>query len=181
MTLRTARLDLEPWDERGRALAVRLAALPEVTRFLRDGSVYGADEALALSERQAAHWRAHGWGSYVGVERSSGTAVAFLSQNRAGEGTPGLDPSAHEIGWWVDPAAWGRGYATEGARELVRAAFEDVGSPGVVARIHPDNAASLAVAHAVGLRFAFASTGPAGQPIHVLRLDAPANVRRSPP
>ena len=178
MTLTTARLRLEPWDERGRELAVRLAALPEITRYLRDGIPYEADEAAELSARQAAHWREHGWGSYVGIERSSGTAVAFLSQNRAGDGTPGLDPCEHEIGWWVDPAAWGRGYATEGARALVAAAFEDVGSPSVVARIHPDNAASLAVARAVGLRFAFASTGKGGQPIHVLRLDAPVTIAR---
>jgi RimJ/RimL family protein N-acetyltransferase len=169
VTLETPRLRLLPWDERGLELVLRLSALPEITRYIGDGSAYSPDAAATMAERQAAHWREHGWGSYVGVERATGAAVALISQNRVGDATPGLEPSEHEIGWWVDPAAWGRGYAREGGEALVRNAFAVVGSPAVVARIQPANTASLRVAGALGLRYEFASTGRAGEVVHVLR------------
>ncbi len=167
--LETPRLLLHPWDARGLPLVQRLSAMPEVTRYIGDGSVYSPEAAAAMAERQAAHWREHGWGSYVAFERSSGTAVALIAQNQVGDATPGLEPTEHEIGWWVDPPAWGRGYAREGGEALVRAAFEDVGSPAVIARIQPGNVASLRVAEALGLSFAFASTGRSGEAVHVLR------------
>lgn len=167
--LETPRLRLHPWDARGLPLVLRLSAMPEVMRHISDGSVYPREAAEAMAERQAEHWREHGWGSYVAVERASGGAVALISQNRAGDATPGLEPWEHEIGWWVDPARWGRGYAREGASAMVRAAFDVVRSPAVIARIQPANTASLRVAAALGLAFDFTSTGRVGEAVEVWR------------
>ncbi len=172
MTLETPRLRLEPWDARGLDLVLRLSAMPEVTRYIADGSTYSREAAEAMAERQAAHWREHGWGSYIAVERATGAAVALISQNVMGDATPGLEPWEHEIGWWVDPACWGRGYAREGGEALVRAAFDVVGSPAVIARIQPPNVASLRVAAALGLTYDFASTGRLGEAVEVWRRGA---------
>ena len=110
----------------------------------------------------------------MAFERATGAAVALISQNVVGDVTPGLEPWEHEIGWWVDPAAWGRGYAREGGEALVRAAFGVVGAPAVVARIQPPNAASLRVAAALGLSFEFVSTGRVGEAVEVWRRRAGA-------
>jgi RimJ/RimL family protein N-acetyltransferase len=57
---------------------------------------------------------------------------------------------------------WRRGYASEGARELIRYGFEDVRLDRIFAQTMAVNAASRATMAAVGLTFsrAFVSTEP---------------------
>jgi RimJ/RimL family protein N-acetyltransferase len=56
-----------------------------------------------------------------------------------------------EIGWSVDRAYWGRGYATEAARAALDYALTDLGDR-VIAMIAPDNAPSIGVAERIGMR-----------------------------
>jgi RimJ/RimL family protein N-acetyltransferase len=56
------------------------------------------------------------------------------------------------IGWCLDPAYTGRGYATEAASELLRICFEDIGVRRVVAGAFADNAASVRVMERIGMR-----------------------------
>ena len=95
--------------------------------------------------------------------------VGLIALNFLGEGTEGLDPTEHEIGWWLDPADHGRGLAREGARALRDEARGRLGAPSVVARIQPANQRSIAVAEAIGLTFDFGTTGAAGEPVAVYR------------
>jgi RimJ/RimL family protein N-acetyltransferase len=57
-----------------------------------------------------------------------------------------------EIGYVVNPAFGGQGYATEAAHALLRLAFEDLGLPRVVARIDERNGTSAKVARRLGMR-----------------------------
>ena len=48
---------------------------------------------------------------------------------------PGFDAAftpCVEVGWRLARAAWGRGYASEGAREVLRFAFADLGLDEIV-------------------------------------------------
>ena len=56
-----------------------------------------------------------------------------------------------EVAWVVFTSYQGRGYAREAAVALVDALLAE-GAPAVIAHIHPEHAASAAVAHAAGLR-----------------------------
>jgi RimJ/RimL family protein N-acetyltransferase len=56
-----------------------------------------------------------------------------------------------EIGYRLRHAAWGRGYATEGARELVRYGFDDLGLYRIIGVTHPDNEESQHVLRKIGL------------------------------
>ena len=58
------------------------------------------------------------------------------------------------IGYRLRRAAWGLGYATEGARALVRRAFTDLGVDEVVATTMAVNAGSRRVLEKAGLRYA---------------------------
>jgi RimJ/RimL family protein N-acetyltransferase len=58
------------------------------------------------------------------------------------------------LGYRLRRAAWGRGYATEGARALVRRAFTDLGVDEVVATTMAVNAGSRRVLEKAGLRYA---------------------------
>ncbi len=57
-----------------------------------------------------------------------------------------------EIGWCIDPAEEGHGYATEAVRELVRLAFEELGLRRLVANAFAANAASWRLMERVGMR-----------------------------
>ncbi|CAL9309334.1 GNAT family N-acetyltransferase [Streptomyces olindensis] len=60
------------------------------------------------------------------------TVPAYLPENMP----------AVEIGWRLRRRSWGRGYATEAAREVLAFAFDDVGLERVVSICHVDNHAS---------------------------------------
>ncbi len=66
---------------------------------------------------------------------------------------PGQMPECDiEIGYYLKHSAWGRGYATEASRRLLRFAFEDGGLHEVVATFDEDNLASRHVLEKVGFR-----------------------------
>ncbi|MEW6343966.1 MAG: GNAT family N-acetyltransferase [Paraburkholderia sp.] len=58
-----------------------------------------------------------------------------------------------EIGWRLNRAAWGRGYATEAATPILEYAFTQMRLQQVIADIHPQNIGSVRVAEKLGLKF----------------------------
>jgi RimJ/RimL family protein N-acetyltransferase len=173
MVLETERLRLDPWAPSHGGMLARLAAMPEVMRHIGDGRPWSAAEAEEHSARALVHWRRCGFGWRAALERESGRAVGMFALELAAA-VPGLADGEHEIGWWLDPGAWGMGYASEGGRAIVDEAFGRVGAPSVAARIQPGNAASEHVALALGLRHESDATGRQGEQIQIFRLTAGA-------
>jgi RimJ/RimL family protein N-acetyltransferase len=146
--------------------------MPEITRFIANGEPWSAGRAQIVAADKREHWSRHGFGWRAAVDRGSGQPVGIMAANLVGAGTAGVDPSDHEIGWWLDPAAWGSGLAREGARALCEEVFGVVGAASVVARIQPANAASIRVAESTGLRHESVTMGPFGEAVAVYRLAA---------
>ncbi len=169
--LETRRLLLEPWRPEHGGMLARLSSLPEVMRHIGAGALWTAAEAEEHSERALVHWRLYGFGWRAAFEREGGRAVGMVALELV-VGVPGLDDGEHEIGWWFDPAVWGRGYATEGGRAIVGEAFGRVGAQSVAARIQPGNTASEHVAEALGLRHERDTTGRHGEAVQIFRLRA---------
>lgn len=57
-----------------------------------------------------------------------------------------------EIGWWLNPAHWGQGLATQAARLCVEQAFAKPEVSRVFAPVHAGNMRSMRVAEKAGLR-----------------------------
>ena len=57
-----------------------------------------------------------------------------------------------EIGWCIDPAVEGNGFATEAVRELIRVCFEELGLRRVVAHCFAANEPSWRLMERVGMR-----------------------------
>jgi RimJ/RimL family protein N-acetyltransferase len=57
-----------------------------------------------------------------------------------------------ELGWVLDPAYTGHGYATEAVRELLRYCFQDLGVHRVTANCFLDNHTSWRLMERVGMR-----------------------------
>ncbi len=163
------RLTLRRWHPDDLGLLARLSSTPAVVRYVGDGLPWSPERAAAVHERTLGHWEQHGFGWRVAVERATGTAVGLIALNR-GDGVIGLADEDHEIGWWLDPAAWGRGLASEGARAVRDEALERLGAPTVLARIQPANTASVRVAQALGLRAVADFVGRFGEPVRLFKL-----------
>jgi RimJ/RimL family protein N-acetyltransferase len=172
--IETKRLRLERWDERHTPLLVRLASTPEVMRFIGTGDPWPPLLAEDVARAERRHWEDHGFGWRAAIDRVDGRGIGLVSLNYAGEGTAGLDPGEREIGWWLEPDAWGRGLGTEGSAALRDEAFDLLAMPSIIARIQPPNRGSVGVAKALGMKFDFQTTGRSGEHLVVYRLDRPA-------
>jgi ribosomal-protein-alanine N-acetyltransferase len=65
---------------------------------------------------------------------------------------PWFGSRTFEIGWAVDPAHQGRGYATEAGLGLLAHGFEVLGLHRIVATCQPQNVASVRVMEKLGMR-----------------------------
>jgi RimJ/RimL family protein N-acetyltransferase len=178
--LQTQRLSLRPWVGSDRALLLRLASDARVVRYIGDGTVWSAERVAEVAEAAAEHWRRHEFGWRVIVPTDTGEEVGLVMLNHLGEGTAGLDPREFEVGWWLAPSVWRRGFATEAGRAVCREAFERVRAPSLIARLQPENHASAGVAKRLGMRHELDTTGRFGEPVAVYRLLAAERAAAGP-
>lgn len=111
-------------------------------------------------------WQVRGYGMWGVVERETGDFVGRVGFYHP-EGWPGF-----ELAWTIARDRWGRGYAPEAARRALQYAFEDLGQKHVISLIHPDNAASIAVAKKIGETHE-GETEVMGRRVLVYGIDAP--------
>jgi RimJ/RimL family protein N-acetyltransferase len=144
--LQTARLRLRRWRDDDLERLAELNADPRVTRWLTPtGAPIPPDETAAQLARFRRHWGEHRFGIWAVEERATGSLLG-----RIGVQYHRLWPDEPELGWTLDPAVWGRGYATEGGAAALRHAFETLGRDRIVSIIHPRNRPSVRVAERLG-------------------------------
>ena len=88
-----------------------------------------------------------GWVQFTVEERGGGRIVGDVGLSVA-DGEPGVI----KVGYTIDPAFQGLGYATEAIRALVEYAFETLGAEVVRAHASAENAPSIRVAEKIGMR-----------------------------
>jgi RimJ/RimL family protein N-acetyltransferase len=100
-------------------------------------------------EQNLKHWADHGFGLYMLRDAETRTVIgrAILRHLDA----QGVDEV--EIGYGFMPEYWGRGLATEIARELVHIGFDRFGLTSLVAITTPANIASQRVMTKAGLTY----------------------------
>lgn len=144
MFARTKRLTLRPgWPEDASLLVETIAHEAVATRLARVPWPYTIEDASA----------------FLAVPRGA-TDARFLIMAHDGAcprliGGIGLDGAAGgiaQLGYWLTPAAWGRGYATEAGRAVIDMARHALPLRRVEARHHLDNPASGRVLQKLGFR-----------------------------
>jgi RimJ/RimL family protein N-acetyltransferase len=90
------------------------------------------------------HWQLRGYGIWAVEEKATGRLLGRIGLFKP-EGWPGF-----ELGWVLGRDAWGKGYATEGARRALDYAFTELRYDHVISLIHPENRASVRVAERIG-------------------------------
>ena len=124
---------------------------PEVMRFINGGKPTPRDVIRneTLPRFLRAYERFEGFGVWATIERSTGKFVGWF------EFYPWKDvsPEEVELGYRLRRFAWGKGYATEGSRALIRKGFIELGVRRVVAETMAVNAASRRVMEKAGLTY----------------------------
>ena len=142
---RTERLVLRRWRDADAEPFAAMNGDPAVMRHV--GGVLDRAGSDALLERLREAWRRDGYGRAAMADRSSGDLLGFV-----GLGPHAAVPGEVEIGWRLVRTAWGRGLATEAATAVRDLAFGELGLPRLVSVAVPDNVASHAVMHRIGMR-----------------------------
>ena len=154
--------DFDPW--------LAMSRLPAFHRYLSPEPM-PAEEVWKLLLRSAGHWVVLGYGFWAVEEKDSGRfvgGVGFLNLKRD------LDPplgDAPEIGWVLDPAVHGLGYASEAVLAALEWSEHHFGPVRTVCIIHPENQPSLRVAAKFGYR-EYARSTYHGAPIVLLERPA---------
>ncbi|GAA0515192.1 GNAT family acetyltransferase [Saccharopolyspora subtropica] len=120
---------------------------PAVMRYINGGAAVSRDEVVAeIMPRFLAYQECFGGpGTWAAVERDRGRFLGIFMLHPTGDDA--------ELGYRLHRAAWGRGFATEGATALVREAFGASGLRRVWAQTMTVNRASRRVLEKTGLRY----------------------------
>lgn len=147
--LQTERLLLRPFAAGDLDHLVELDADPEVMTFLTGGKPTPREVyAENLPHMMAGRGRLDCW-IWAAIEKASGDFVGWFSLRP----DPARGPDEAELGYRLRRAAWGQGYATEGAALMVEKAFSDFGLKRVFALTMSVNLASRRVMDKVGLTY----------------------------
>jgi len=166
----TERLVLEEWREDVREDWVALYADARVSQWLGTGEPIERDRSEAEFDWMIEHWREHGFGWRSVIEKASGRWMGAVGLSYLGDNPAGLPSDEVEIGWWLKPETWGKGYASEGASATRDEGFEREVTDHIWARHNAHNAASGRIMEKIGMTFVREGTGVEGVPIRIYEL-----------
>jgi RimJ/RimL family protein N-acetyltransferase len=142
---------------------VGLDADPEVMHFVTGGLPTSRDtiEGEVLPTFLGYYEEFEGYGFWAAVERSSGEFLGWFHLRPREDSAPG----EVELGYRLRRSAWGKGYATEGSRALIRKGFTEFGVQRVVAETMAVHLASRRVMEKSGMSLVRAFHQPWPYPI----------------
>jgi RimJ/RimL family protein N-acetyltransferase len=149
--LETERLLLRRFTPDDADSLVALDGDPDVMRYITGGRPTPREviERETLPRYLGYYDRHPGYGMWAAIEKATGRFLGWFGF-RPPEGAPDGEV---ELGYRLRRDAWGGGYATEGARALIRKGFAELGVRRVVASTMAVNVGSRRVMEKAGLRF----------------------------
>ncbi|MBO3741738.1 GNAT family N-acetyltransferase [Actinoplanes flavus] len=152
-TLQTPRIQLVPLSDDHLEGEIELDADPQVMRYLDRPRSRDRVERLHR-QRLAAATRVPGLGFWAGLVDGSFAGWWILEPPERADQGP-VEGQA-ELGYRLLPRYWRQGLASEGARELIRHGFDDLGLHRIFAETMTVNQPSRATMAAVGLSYRIA-------------------------
>lgn len=144
--LETPRLRLRPVEERD--LPFLMTIFGDARTLVHFPRTYTQEEIGAWVRRQPALFAERRMGLRIVEEKATGAPVGDVGVSPV----PIEGQEEVEVMWHLPRASWGRGFATEAARRMLRHAQEDLGLERVVALVLPANEPSRRVAERLGMQ-----------------------------
>ena len=120
---------------------------PEVMRYFP--ALLSTEQTNAGIDIWRQQFTEKGWSNWAVELQDTGEFIGFIGLSVPRRQLP-FSPCV-EIGWRLKKAAWGRGYATEGAKECLRVGFEQLGLEDIVSFTTLTNLPSVAVMKCIGM------------------------------
>ena len=143
-TLETKRLLLRPFRKADLDDYAALNADREVMRFVGDGEPWDRGRSSRHLAFQIGHWLLGDAGMWALEHKETGAFVGVGGFHDLA-GWPGF-----ELAGTLARRFWGKGYATEVAREALAYAFNVLHKERVISLVHPENLASIRVIERLG-------------------------------
>jgi RimJ/RimL family protein N-acetyltransferase len=146
--LDTARLTLRRFTADDVDLLIVLNSDPAIMRYLGEPLAAETVRERQLPNILAYYEESNGdFGVFAAEDKESGHAVGWFILGPEDDGPP----DEVELGYRLRQAEWGKGYATEGSKALLRKAFTELGVRTVWAETMAMNAGSRKVLEKAGL------------------------------
>lgn len=145
--IETERLILREWKPEDLPFFAAINQDPKVMECLLKPLTEA--ETAAMIERIQKHFKEHGFGLFACILKETSQCIGFVGLNIP-EFTSHFTPCV-EIGWRLSSQAWGKGYATEAARAVLQAGFEEFNLQEIVAFTVPANKRSQRVMEKIGM------------------------------
>jgi RimJ/RimL family protein N-acetyltransferase len=155
--LETERLVLRQFTENDVDNLVELNSDPDVVRFTADKQI----DRSVIQTQTLPKWLKYyeeydGYGIWAVLEKTNQAFIGwfiFRPAVHASYFDPTLaNPDDIELGYRLRKVAWGKGYATEGAKALIIKGFSELGAQRVVAPALAANVSSIRVLEKSGLK-----------------------------
>lgn len=147
-TLETERLRLRPFTLNDEAAVFALASDPEIARFVRFEAHRTPADARVFLELVQQHYKKGNLFAWAVERREDDRLIGscgFVAHK--------TEQRSAEIGYWLGKPYWGKGYAVEAARALVRFGFEQMDLERVEAKCFVENRAGQRVIEKLGMKF----------------------------
>ncbi|MFB5192255.1 GNAT family N-acetyltransferase [Alicyclobacillus fastidiosus] len=170
--LETSRLVLRRWDGKDIVPMAEINADPEVMRWIGGGTTRTEEQTKRAIEHWENEWNTQGYGLLAVEVKESGELAGFV-----GISVPTFLPEvmpAVEIGWRLGRSFWGKGIATEAAREVLRFGFVDCGLTEILSICQVGNDASERIMQKLGMHLERETIDPTcGRPVKVYAITSP--------
>ena len=127
----------------------KLWSNPVVTRYI-GGEPLDIEASWAKFLRSVGHWLVMGFGYWAVREKTTGLLVGEVGFGHYKRPITKAFSDTPEVGWVLNPAFHGQGYATEAVSAILDWGDQHLPSKRTVCLIDPDNAASIRLAQKMG-------------------------------
>jgi RimJ/RimL family protein N-acetyltransferase len=146
MIVETDRLLLREFDEGDAADYYALGSDPEVVRYIGISPFTRLEQALEVLRATAlSDYRKHGFGRWACILKASSEFIGFAGLKRLD------DLGEVDVGFWLLPTFWGRGFATEAGRAALNYGFDVLKRERIIGLVDPANLASVRVLQKLGM------------------------------
>lgn len=148
ITLTTNRLLLRPWKESDLLPFANLNADPQVMEFFP--AVLSRRESDSLVIKIQEEFADRGFGLWAAEIPAKAEFIGFIGLH-VPQFTTSFTPCV-EIGWRIDKAFWGQGFAIEGARAVLTYGFETLQLEEIVSFTSENNLRSRKLMERLGMK-----------------------------
>jgi RimJ/RimL family protein N-acetyltransferase len=164
----TPRLRLQRWGDSHFADFLGFMRDPAVIRYIRPLPL-SDEKGVEHHARSLEEWEIHGFGKRAVLDAATGEWLGFVELSLVGPGK-GCREEDVEIGYFIVPARWGEGIATEAAIAVRDEAFRRVGLDALIGRSRVENGASARVMAKAGFRHVRSYTLDEGVTVDIHRI-----------